>query len=458
MDLREAIEYRIMVKILNRNLVDKYYDRGKIEFKKKIEEYFKNEYYSLITLSEFVDDIIVDLCRESSKRHLERMTMGQILGEEKINEEERGLFEKISKKINEKNKEVYLNGIPEEILKNEDLLSSSIQIIDDAYYRIVMAVTNEINSHYDTQNLKDINKDLTLDLEDNFKSLKALSEVSRLKEKCNYSDMDDDEFLECYLKRYNKDIESTNIPLHKYNDELKSEIQVNFKASKNTIPYKKGEKSRRRVKENIFDKIDYNKVNNMSIKDFSNGYDEMIELYYKFKDLKTIDDFISFYNYESKYNFLFYTYVLKDFIDIPKSEEESFIDKISKLAIFDLCLQRVPKIRDVINSFYCKTEKYEDIFKKLNYLVCLKSSIVKDMIDVKKFQFDTLEKIAFSMISDETKNNLKEQLKNIDVIDKLKLKKEEEKKRLLKKLKSLMSHNQEILLERAKLKNKKIYK
>ena len=218
MDLREAIEYRIMVKILNRNLVDKYYDRGKIEFKKKIEEYFKNEYYSLITLSEFVDDIIVDLCRESSKRHLERMTMGQILGEEKINEEERGLFEKISKKINEKNKEVYLNGIPEEILKNEDLLSSSIQIIDDAYYRIVMAVTNEINSHYDTQNLKDINKDLTLDLEDNFKSLKALSEVSRLKEKCNYSDMDDDEFLECYLKRYNKDIESTNIPLHKYND------------------------------------------------------------------------------------------------------------------------------------------------------------------------------------------------------------------------------------------------
>lgn len=448
MDLREAIEYRIMRQFMGGSIVDKFYDVGKRVFKRKVEERLKNEYYSLTTLSELVDDIIVDLYEESNKRHLIRMTMEEILGE-KTNEEERDLFKKTSTRIIKKNKQNYLNGIPEEILKNEELLLSSIQTIDDTFYKMVNAARNKINNPYDSQN----QKDLIFSLEDISKGLKSLSVVSELKQKCNYNDMDDDEFLECWLKEYKKDIESTNIPLHKYNAGLKSEIQLNFKASKNTIPYKKGENSRRRVKENIFKRIDCNKLKNMSIEEFSNGYDEMIELYCKFKDLGTIEDFMLFYKYESNYNFLFYTYVLKDFIDIPKSEEGSFIDKISKLAIFDLYLQRVPKIRDVINSFYCKSEKYKDIFEKIDDLVRLKSSIVKQMIDVKNFQYDTLEKIAFSKISDETKDNLKEQLKNIDIIDKLKPNNNKEKEKLLKKLRCLMSHNQEILLERAKKKN-----
>lgn len=271
-------------------------------------------------------------------------------------------------------------------------------------------------------------------------------------------DLDNDTFLEVFLKAYNKKINLVEIPANNYTQQMILEINTEFNARLNTIPINKV--SRSRTKETIFDKMDYNKVSEMSLTDFSIGYDELVDLYYGInKDICSIDNLIKFYNIESKYNFIFYTNIVIDLYEDTSLYKKELARQISKLALMDLVIYRSSKMRFAINkliyAFGKEDETYNDLINAISELLILKNRIVNDLLEVGDLDFKDFKEEAFNAIISKAKKEIANQINKVDVVDYLEFVNDKKmKQRILKNLKYLIESNKEILLERSKLRNR----
>ena len=335
MRLENAINYRLVSLVTSFSVADRWGYKNNSDGYKELERVFK-EKYKLITLEEFKDEIILAWIGESYNKRRIKRSKTQILDEDISNEENRNLFNKICDKVKSQDKENLLTGIPEKIKENKEVVTDTIYIIDKVFAKIMESAKNKnVKLEFDKEDFDDI----TL----------AMACLENLKGKSQLDDLDSDTFLEGFLKVYNKKMNHAEIPSKIYTEKMLLEIKTNFNARLNTMPINK--KSRNRTKETIFDKMDYAKVSEMTLADFSTGYDELVDLYYEInKDIHSIDGLIKFYNIESKYNLIFYINVVIDLYEDASLSKKELARQISKLALMDLVIYRPSKMRFEINK------------------------------------------------------------------------------------------------------------
>lgn len=308
------------------------------------------------------------------------------------------------------------------------------------------------------ESAKNKNVKLEFDKEDFDDITLAMACLENLKGKSQLDDLDSDTFLEGFLKVYNKKINHAEMPAKIYTEKMLLEIKTNFNARLNTMPINK--KSRNRTKETIFDKMDYAKVSEMTLADFSTGYDELVDLYYEInKDIHSIDGLIKFYNIESKYNLIFYINVVIDLYEDASLSKKELARQISKLALMDLVIYRPSKMRFEINkliyAFGKEDETYKSLCNEISELLILKNKIVNDLLEVGTLDFKALKDEAFNAITSKSKEEIANQIKKVDVVNYLGFNDDKKmKQRILKNLKYLIENNKEILLERSTLRNR----
>ena len=444
MRLENAINYRLVSLVTSFSVADRWGYKNNIDGYKELERVFK-EKYKLITLEEFKDEIILALIGESYNKIRVKRSKAQILDEDISNEENRNLFNKICNKVKSQNKENLLTGIPEEIIENKEVVTDTIDIIDKVFANIMESAKNKnVKLEFDKEDFDDI----TL----------AMTCLENLKDKSQLDDFDSDTFLEGFLKVYNKKINHAEMPAKIYTEKMLLEIKTDFNARLNTIPINK--KSRNRTKETIFDKMDYAKVSEMTLADFSTGYDELVDLYYEInKDIHSIDDLIKFYNIESKYNLIFYINIVIDLYEDASLSKKELASQISKLALMDLVIYRPSKMRFEINkliyAFGKEDETYKSLCNEISELLILKNKIVNDLLEVGALDFIDLKDEAFNAITSKSKEEIANQIKKVDVVNYLGFNDDKKmKQRILKNLKYLIENNKEILLERSTLRNR----
>lgn len=441
MRLENAINYRLVSLVTSFSVADRWGYKNNSDGYKELERVFK-EKYKLITLEEFKDEIILALIGESYNKRRIKRSKAQILDEDISNEENRNLFNKICDKVKSQNKENLLTGIPEEIKENKEVVTDTIDIIDKVFAKIMESAKNKnVKLEFDKEDFDDI----TL----------AMACLENLKGKSQLDDLDSDTFLEGFLKIYNKKINDAEMPAKIYTEKMLLEIKTNFNARLNTMPINK--KSRNRTKETIFDKMDYAKVSEMTLADFSTGYDELVDLYYEInKDIHSIDGLIKFYNIESKYNLIFYINVVIDLYEDASLSKKELASQISKLALMDLVIYRPSKMRFEINkliyAFGKEDETYKSLCDEISELLILKNKIVNDLLEVGALD---LKDEAFNAITSKSKEEIANQIKKVDVVNYLGFNDDKKmKQRILKNLKYLIENNKEILLERSTLRNR----
>lgn len=441
MRLENAINYRLVSLVTSFSVADRWGYKNNSDGYKELERVFK-EKYKLITLEEFKDEIILALIGESYNKRRIKRSKAQILDEDISNEENRNLFNKICDKVKSQNKENLLTGIPEEIKENKEVVTDTIDIIDKVFAKIMESAKNKnVKLEFDKEDFDDI----TL----------AMACLENLKGKSQLDDLDSDTFLEGFLKIYNKKINDAEMPAKIYTEKMLLEIKTDFNARLNTMPINK--KSRNRTKETIFDKMDYAKVSEMTLADFSTGYDELVDLYYEInKDIHSIDGLIKFYNIESKYNLIFYINVVIDLYEDASLSKKELASQISKLALMDLVIYRSSKMRFEINkliyAFGKEDETYKSLCDEISELLILKNKIVNDLLEVGALD---LKDEAFNAITSKSKEEIANQIKKVDVVNYLGFNDDKKmKQRILKNLKYLIENNKEILLERSTLRNR----
>lgn len=441
MRLENAINYRLVSLVTSFSVADRWGYKNNSDGYKELERVFK-EKYKLITLEEFKDEIILALIGESYNKRRIKRSKAQILDEDISNEENRNLFNKICDKVKSQNKENLLTGIPEEIKENKEVVTDTIDIIDKVFAKIMESAKNKnVKLEFDKEDFDDI----TL----------AMACLENLKGKSQLDDLDSDTFLEGFLKIYNKKINDAEMPAKIYTEKMLLEIKTNFNARLNTMPINK--KSRNRTKETIFDKMDYAKVSEMTLADFSTGYDELVDLYYEInKDIHSIDGLIKFYNIESKYNLIFYINVVIDLYEDASLSKKELASQISKLALMDLVIYHSSKMRFEINkliyAFGKEDETYKSLCDEISELLILKNKIVNDLLEVGALD---LKDEAFNAITSKSKEEIANQIKKVDVVNYLSFNDDKKmKQRILKNLKYLIENNKEILLERSTLRNR----
>lgn len=441
MRLENAINYRLVSLVASFSVADRWGYKNNSDGYKELERVFK-EKYKLITLEEFKDEIILAWIGESYNKIRVKRSKAQILDEDISNEENRNLFNKICNKVKSQNKENLLTGIPEEIIENKEVVTDTIDIIDKVFANIMESAKNKnVKLEFDKEDFDDI----TL----------AMTCLENLKDKSQLDDFDSDTFLEGFLKVYNKKINHAEMPAKIYTEKMLLEIKTDFNARLNTMPINK--KSRNRTKETIFDKMDYAKVSEMTLADFSTGYDELVDLYYEInKDIHSIDGLIKFYNIESKYNLIFYINVVIDLYEDASLSKKELASQISKLALMDLVIYRSSKMRFEINkliyAFGKEDETYKSLCDEISELLILKNKIVNDLLEVGALD---LKDEAFNAITSKSKEEIANQIKKVDVVNYLGFNDDKKmKQRILKNLKYLIENNKEILLERSTLRNR----
>ena len=444
MRLENAINYRLVSLVTSFSVADRWGYKNNSDGYKELERVFK-EKYKLITLEEFKDEIILAWIGESYNKKRIKRSKAQILNEDISNEENRNLFNKICDKVKSQNKENLLTGIPEEVKENKEVVTDTIDIIDKVFAKIMESAKN-----------KDVK--LEFNKEDFDDTTLAMACLENLKGKFQLDDLDSDTFLESVLKTYNKKINHAEMPAKIYTEQMLLEIKTDFNARLNTIPINK--KSRNRTKETIFDKMDYAKVSEMTLADFSTGYDELVDLYYEInKDIHSIDGLIKFYNIESKYNLIFYINVVIDLYEDASLSKKELARQISKLALMDLVIYRPSKMRFEINkliyAFGKEDETYKSLCNEISELLILKNKIVNDLLEVGTLDFKALKDEAFNAITSKSKKEIANQINKIDVVNYLGFNDDKKmKQRILKNLKYLIENNKEILLERSTLRNR----
>lgn len=442
MRLENAINYRLVSLVTSFSVADRWGYKNNSDGYKELERVFK-EKYKLITLEEFKDEIILAWIGESYNKKRIKRSKAQILNEDISNEENRNLFNKICDKVKSQNKEDLLTGIPEEIKENKEVVTDTIDIIDKVFAKIMESAKNK-NVKFDKEDFDDI--------------ILAMACLEKLKDKSQLDDLDSDTFLEGFLKVYNKKINHAEMPSKIYTEKMLLEIKTDFNARLNTMPINK--KSRNRTKETIFDKMDYAKVSEMTLADFSTGYDELVDLYYEInKDIHSIDGLIKFYNIESKYNLIFYINVVIDLYEDASLSKKELARQISKLALMDLVIYRPSKMRFEINkliyAFGKEDKTYKSLYNEISELLILKNKIVNDLLEVGTLDFKALKDEAFNAITSKSKEEIANQIKKVDVVNYLGFNDDKKmKQRILKNLKYLIENNKEILLERSTLRNK----
>lgn len=444
MRLENAINYRLVSLVTSFSVADRWGYKNNSDGYKELERVFK-EKYKLITLEEFKDEIILAWIGESYNKRRIKRSKAQILDEDISNEENRNLFNKICDKVKSQDKENLLTGIPEEIKENKEVVTDTIDIIDKVFAKIMESAKNKnVKLEFDKEDFDDI----TL----------AMGCLENLKGKSQLDDLDSDTFLEGFLKVYNKKMNHAEIPSKIYTEKMLLEIKTNFNARLNTMPINK--KSRNRTKETIFDKMDYAKVSEMTLADFSTGYDELVDLYYEInKDIHYIDGLIKFCNIESKYNLIFYINIVIDLYENANLSKKELARQISKLALMDLVIYRPSKMRFEINkliyAFGKEDETYKSLCNEISELLILKNKIVNDLLEVGTLDFKALKDEAFNAITSKSKEEIANQIKKVDVVNYLGFNDDKKmKQRILKNLKYLIENNKEILLEISTLRNR----
>lgn len=443
MRLENAINYRLVSLVTSFSVADRWGYKNNSDGYKELERVFK-EKYKLITLEQFKDEIILAWIGESYNKRRIKRSKAQILDEDISNEENRNLFNKICDKVKSQNEENLLTGIPEEIKENKEVVTDTIDIIDKVFAKIMESAKNKnVKLKFDKEDFDDI----TL----------AMACLENLKAKSQLYDLDSDTFLEGFLKVYNKKINHAEMPATIYTEQMLLEIKTDFNARLNTIPINK--KSRNRTKETIFDKMDYAKVSEMTLTDFSTGYDELVDLYDEInKDINSIDGLIKFYNIESRYNLIFYINVVIDLYEDTSLSKKELARHISKLALMDSYIYRASKMRFEINKLICAFGKEDETNKSLcneiNELVILKNKIVTDLLEVATLDFEALKVEAFNTISSKWKVEIVNEIKKVDVVNYLGFNDNKKmKQRVQRHLKYFLENNKEILLERSRLRN-----
>lgn len=444
MGIERAINYRLVSRIAGVAVADRWgsatgslgYEEAKRLF---------NEKYQIISFDQLKDEIILSWSAKSKNLKNTKMTMSEVLNEEKANEENRPLFNRVRDKIKEQNKENLLCGIPDKVVANKDFINAITEEVDSGFEKVMNAARNrEMDFKFNDKEI--------------YRILFSLEALEELRSKLDEKEIDTDTFLESILKAYIKKASELDIPLKDYNEDIALIIKSNFYAKLNTITTNKAS-TRKRVKESVFDKIEDGTIGSMPIKDFLTGYDEMIELYDSFDNcVKNIDEMIKFHNIESKYNLVFFINIALHLFEDTALSKKEVAERVAKLALLDSVIYRSSKMKEILNKIIFLGDKedkiYQEINKESNEILILKESIVEDLLLVKGLVFDDLKEEVFNMISNEAKSELINQIKKVDIENYFNIRDDQKMiQKILKNVKYLLEHNKKILLERNNIKN-----
>lgn len=445
MGIENAVYFRMVSHIAGISAANMWGYMPKSSGYKEAERIF-NSKYQLMSFSELKDEIILKWCSEYVKKNKIKMSMSKVLEENETNEENRPLFSRVTKKVKYQYQENILNGIPKEVTSKASIINEAIVDIDNGFAKIIEAArSGEIGVEVSNEEINKI--------------LLGIDEVKKLEV---LSNMDTDSFLESVLKAYNKKIIDSDMQPKEYNEEIARLVKTNFFAKFNTVPSNKSNSnSRNRTKDSIFDKIDDGKISNMSIKEFSTGYNEIIKLYNIFENrVQNIDELVEFYDIESKYNIVFYTNIALDLIEDTSLTKKVLANRVSKLSVLDSCIYRSSTMKAIVNRIIFEFNNnqdmiYKDICNEINELQKLKDEIVADMLLIADFKFENLKEEAFNTISDNAKEEIYNQIQKVDVGKYLDIKNDEKMLyKAFKNMKYLLENNKEILLERNNIINK----
>ena len=447
MKLENAINYRLVSQILGNYVANEYgYSNDSYGYK-ELERKFAND-YSVISLNQYKEEIALAYVATYSNKKRVIKSMAQVLGEKECNEEQRYLFSKTCKKVNNQNKENALAGIPNKIIDNNELLVKDKVNIDNIFYQIIKICRKYIKNPKISQNELELSQNDLINMYD------YISKIKDLQYELGFDYLDMDTFEKSILEKHIEKIEQTDITKRNYTEQTLLEIKTEFTARLETVS--ENSQYRRKTKETIFDKINYSKVKKMSNKDFSKEYKKMIELYNEIGDMTTLEDIVKFYNIESKYNLLFYRNVVMDLVEVFGDFKENFERKISRLTVLDFFLHRHHSMRSVINELIFNIDKEDNkeydkkLFNEISRLVKIKDIIVRDLLRINNLNPKELEEEILNLISPNSRKEIVKQINNLDIQKNYHNKNE---LKILKKLKYLLVNNQEIVIERGKIKN-----
>lgn len=447
MSVESAVCYRMVLHIAGITVANKWGYMPESLGYKEAERIFNNK-YKLISFTQLKDEIILSWCAESVKRKNKKMSMSLVLDIDEVNEEHRPLFNKVTENVKDEYKKNNLNGISKIIKGKGEKINEVIVDIDSAFNKVLeKARAGENNLHFSNEEMEKIKS--------------AMIKLESLEGKANKYNLDTESFLEDVLKRYNKKMLEINIPQRFYNEEVARIIKTNFFARLNTVKNGNNQKSRNRTKKSIFDKIQDGSISMMSINDFLLDYNELMNLYEECNsEITNIDELLMFYDIESKYNLIFYNNIVMDLVEDTTLRKEELANKVSKLALSDLCIYRSSMMKatvnKVINEFHSKENKtYKEAINEIKGLLQLKNKIVADMLLINSLEFESLKENVFSIISNAAKEEIHNQLKKVDIERYLDIESNEEiLYKVFKNIKYLLEYNKRILLGRNSIVNK----
>ncbi len=385
---------------------------GKISDKElniEVEKEF-NRRYSQISLNSFKEEILLEYALLIKETEIKKELLKTVIDEDETNEAIRGLYNKIRNRNKALYKSRELEGIPERVIQNQEVLTEYLSIINNLWEKIIYlfssgATHKELIKEF---SINDIDKIINA-----FVCLEDYAEESNL-----------DWFIDTQLVKYLESFDRANLKDEMYNPIMTLQIRADFEARINTTPIIIKQNQRKRTKETIFDWM--LKQNQVEIRksQFIESYEDMIPLYEEAvleSKVLAIDQLIYYYALERDYNFTYYHLIAEELCLLSKKKNQDLLNRIKELSIFNCYIYRSEILTNSINRLQGVSESkrdlvYESIKKELDELMILKYEIANMLTqyrDVKDISNYRIMMELDGLIPIYTKELVKETVRNL---------------------------------------------
>lgn len=301
--------------------------------------------YSLITLNQFKEEILLECGMLFKQQGLEKNMMKEF---NEVTDEVRKGYEDIKSHLRRVMEIKHLKEIPKEIINNYLILENSLNIVNEIRYKYI--VNRRMNEYF---------------LNDSEERNKFLKNLKVIQYYCKSGDIDS--FINNQLPNYLTEIKRFNLHLDMitfinfYYQYYLGGLSKIFSEQKDT--------------KQIFNLIHSNTLEEDSDMSFIDAYQYMVDLYrLAIFDRLSLDSIINYYALEREYNVVYYHHVIKECDSITN---QNLIDIFQKLEGFNCYIYRNEVFKKLVASSIYELD--ENLLEEIEVLKRLKSEVTRDL-------------------------------------------------------------------------------
>lgn len=240
-------------------------------------------------------------------------------------------------------------------------------------------------------------------------------------------------YYNAYFKSTHSNVISNKFKKDEINTELEKILERYLLEREDNL--EKKEDGRNKTSKSILEKVFYGEIKGIKSKCsyLHDNYVAFEVMYEECKQDNLCDEVIQYYNVERRYNLRLYKEIIYDIINykgMKKFHYEELIRRVSKVTILDNCMYRHLYVKEVLKNLAFEIEEgkdnyYNNLINEIEDIVGLKSSIVKEMLDIEtlneeKICIESLKEAIIKILS-KNKEDLDE-LRNINLLEGFKIK------------------------------------